>query len=121
MPERAVRVASGCLAAPEKRGNPNGLRIALPAPRSEVRMSLGVERRLCGHGGSAPGQGPFMKIELHVVDDRVKEATYETYQCPGCHACGKALCGLVSGKTLEEARAVRHGDLVAVVGPLPAH
>jgi NifU-like protein involved in Fe-S cluster formation len=62
-----------------------------------------------------------MKLHLRVKDGRVIEATYETYQCPGSHACGKALCDMLTGRSLEEARALRHGDLVERVGPLPAH
>lgn len=84
-------------------------------------MTLGLERRVSGRSGSPPGQGPFLNIEVCVEDGSVKEATYETFQCPGCHACGKALCGLVSGKSLDDARAIKHEDLVAQVGPLPAH
>lgn len=62
-----------------------------------------------------------MKIALHELDGSVMEATYETYQYPDCHACGKALCDMVAGKSLDHARTIKHSDLLAKVGPLLAH
>lgn len=62
-----------------------------------------------------------MKIHLAVADGIVRESTYETYQCPGCVACGKAICELASGKSIDEAAAITHPILVARVGPLPRH
>ncbi len=72
-----------------------------------------------GHAGNAPGNGPFMRITLRVVTDSILDASYETYQCPACHACGKAVCDLVRGKTIESAKNVRHDNVVELVGPLP--
>lgn len=77
--------------------------------------------RVTGHSGNAPGQGPFMKVHFAVADGIISEATYETYQCPGCVACGKALCEMIRGASLETARAVKHPALVERVGPLPRH
>ena len=77
--------------------------------------------RVTGHSGNAPGQGPFMKVHLSIADGIIREATYETYQCPGSMACGKALCEMITGASLEAARAVNHPTLVERVGPLPRH
>jgi len=77
--------------------------------------------QVTGHSGNAPGQGPFMKIHLSVGHGIICEATYETYQCPGCVACGKAICAMVAGRSLNQAAAVKHEDLANVVGPLPRH
>jgi NifU-like protein involved in Fe-S cluster formation len=80
-----------------------------------------TEKRVTGNSGNPPGQGPFINITLRVVEGVVAEATYETYQCPGCIACGKALCELASGKRLEEVCMLNYPTLVERVGPLPPH
>jgi NifU-like protein involved in Fe-S cluster formation len=87
----------------------------------ETNVSTDLEHRVTGHSGNPPGQGPFMTVHLTVVNGAVREALYETYQCPGCVACGSAIVAMVMGKTLDEARAIRHADLVGRVGPLPRH
>src|SRR5579872_6355311 len=78
-------------------------------------------RQATGQSGSAPGQGPFMKISLAVEEGTIREVAFETYQCPGCVACGKAICELVAEKRIEAARSLRHADIVTRVGPLPRH
>ncbi len=78
-------------------------------------------KRVTGHAGNPPGQGPFMRVTLGVESGILREATFETYQCPGCVACGQAIVAMVSGKSLQEARGVKHDDLVGRVGPLPRH
>ena len=77
--------------------------------------------RATGRSGSSPGSGAFMHLTITVDGGVIREASYETYQCPGCVACGKGICGLALGKTLEEAQCLRHGDIVRVVGPLAKH
>ena len=78
-------------------------------------------KRAIGHAGNPPGQGPFMRVTLVAEGGVIREASYETYQCPGCVACGQAMVAMTSGKTLQEAGAIRHDDLVLRVGPLPRH
>jgi NifU-like protein involved in Fe-S cluster formation len=79
------------------------------------------ERHVTGHAGNPPGQGPFIDVTLAVLGDVIREAHYETYQCPGCQACGQAVVALVTGKSLSDARALRHEDVVNRVGPLAKH
>lgn len=78
-------------------------------------------RRVTGHAGSMPGQGPFIRVTLGADHAVIRDASYETYQCPGCVACGKAICDLATGKGLTDARSLKHADLLAKVGPLPRH
>ena len=80
-----------------------------------------VPRVLKGHAGPPPGQGPYISLRLTLLGDVITSAVYETYQCPGCHACGKAIVDLATGKTLAEARTLAHSDIAARVGPLPRH
>ncbi len=88
---------------------------------SDRAASPSVERIVTGHGGNPPGQGPFMALTLMIQDGVIRKASYETYQCPGTHACGKAICGMVTGRTVEEAGTIRHESLENQVGPLPPH
>jgi NifU-like protein involved in Fe-S cluster formation len=88
---------------------------------AESKLTPSQQRQVTGHGGNPPGQGPFIDVTLVVFRDIVIEARYETYQCPGCQACGQAIVGLVTGKSLADARAIRHEDVVQRVGPLAKH
>ncbi len=88
---------------------------------NDLQAGSGVERRVSGLGGNPPGQGPFITLHLRFRDAVIQEATYETYQCPGSHACGRALCEMVKGSTVEQAAAIQHDALVDRVGPLPSH
>lgn len=72
-----------------------------------------------GHGGNPPGQGPFLTVHLLVHDRLIRQARYETYQCPGCVACGKAIVALAQERTTEEAGTIKWDDMVKAVGPLP--
>lgn len=78
-------------------------------------------RVVSGHAGPPPGQGPFISLHLTLLGDRVQSAVYETYQCPGCHACGKALCELLKNNTLEAAAEITRAEIIDRVGPLPRH
>jgi NifU-like protein involved in Fe-S cluster formation len=80
-----------------------------------------VERTAIGHGGNPPGQGPFITLTLQVQAGMIQKAAYETYPCPGSHACGKAICEMVKGRSVAEARAIQHEELASRVGPLPRH
>lgn len=62
-----------------------------------------------------------MRITLGVENGVISHASYETYQCPGCVACGRAIVDMIQGKSMDEARAIRHDDVVARVGPLEPH
>ncbi len=62
-----------------------------------------------------------MDLTLHVQGDVIAAAKYDTYPCPGCVACGKAICEIVTGMRCEEAAKVDHPTLVERVGPLSRH
>jgi hypothetical protein len=60
-----------------------------------------------------------MKVTLVAVAGVIREATYETYQCPACHDCGKAVCSMVKGRSMDLARGVTRDSVAGRVGPLP--
>jgi NifU-like protein involved in Fe-S cluster formation len=89
----------------------------VPQPEAQGTTS----RQVTGHAGNPPGQGPFITVTLVVEGEVIRKATYETYQCPGCHACGKAVCELVTGKSVAEAGLVSRDQVAERVGPLAKH
>lgn len=62
-----------------------------------------------------------MNVTIHVAGDAIEEATCETYPCPGCVACGRAICEMVKGMRIDQAEEINHPALVERVGPLPRH
>ncbi len=85
----------------------------------EAPAPAGARFRVSGHGGNAPGQGPFLDVHLGIAEGRVVEARFETYLCPGAHDCGKALVGLVMGRPVEELGKIDRQAVAERVGPLP--
>jgi NifU-like protein involved in Fe-S cluster formation len=88
---------------------------------AESKHARTPESVVTGHGGNPPGQGPFLNLTLHVAAGIILQASFETYQCPGCVACGQVLVTMLSRKRLADARTIRHEDVVSQVGPLPKH
>ena len=64
--------------------------------------------------------GDRLRLSLLVVNDRIEEARYLAYGCPPTLVCGSILTELISGKTVEEARALTRAHLVDAIGGLPS-
>lgn len=64
--------------------------------------------------------GDRLRLSLLVVDDRIETVRYLAYGCPPTLVCGSVLTELVSGKTIEEARALTRSDLLDAIGGLPS-
>ena len=64
--------------------------------------------------------GDRLRLSLLVVDDRIEAVRYLAYGCPPTLVCGSILTELISGKTVEEARALTRAELVDAVGGLPS-
>lgn len=63
--------------------------------------------------------GDTMKIYLKVVEGRIQDAKYQILGCPGAIAAAMAAVDLVRGKTLDEAKALKDGDIFEVLENLP--
>lgn len=85
------------------------------APVTSGRAPAAERRTLRGHAGNPPGQGPFLTLEIDIESGRIVSARYETYLCPACHECGKAMCALVEGGAIEDAAGIKWDDLAARV------
>jgi len=66
-----------------------------------------------------PGQGNYMVFFLRIEDDRVAEASFETFGCPGSIASGSILTELVTGSSLEEALSMDPQVILTALGGLP--
>lgn len=64
--------------------------------------------------------GDRLRLSLLVVDGRIEAVRYLAYGCPPTLVCGSILTELISGKTIEEARALTRSDLLDAVGGLPS-
>jgi nitrogen fixation protein NifU and related proteins len=65
------------------------------------------------------GQGPFMVIQLRLVEDRVADVRFQTYGCGVSIACGSALTELVLGRTIAECEALAPEDIVTALERVP--
>ena len=64
--------------------------------------------------------GDRLRLSLIVNDGRIEAVQYLAYGCPPTLVCGSILTELISGKTVEEARALTRADLVDAIGGLPS-
>jgi SUF system NifU family Fe-S assembly protein len=66
-----------------------------------------------------PGCGDVLKLTLKVNEGRIEEIRFQAKGCVCSMACGSVLAEMVKGRTIAEARALRHEDLVKAAGGLP--
>jgi NifU-like protein involved in Fe-S cluster formation len=66
-----------------------------------------------------PGEGPYMRILLHMEGERITTAGFETYGCPSCIACGSWITQWTEGRTREEVMKIEARDLMVVLGGVP--
>ena len=65
-----------------------------------------------------PACGDIMQLSLRVVEGRIAEARFRTKGCVTAIACGSALTELLTGRSVEEAAAIRRQELVDALGGL---
>jgi len=63
--------------------------------------------------------GDVMKFYIKVKDNIIKDIRFQTYGCIGAIASSDILCGLVKGKTLDNALKVTYADIVKQMGNIP--
>lgn len=66
-----------------------------------------------------PACGDILKLSVRIAEGRIREIRFKAKGCVPAIACGSALCELIQGKTLEDARRFRREELVRAVGGLP--
>jgi len=66
-----------------------------------------------------PGQGNYMIIHIKCRGERIADATFQTYGCPGAICCGSAVTELAKGLTISEAAKIDAKKVLAAVEGLP--
>lgn len=66
-----------------------------------------------------PACGDVLRLTMKLDGERIADIRFKAKGCVPAMACGSALTELVSGKTLNETKALRREDVVAAVGGLP--
>lgn len=67
-----------------------------------------------------PDCGDFVRIFITVRANRLRSVSYEICGCPASIATTSVITEVVTGKTLDEAIAVKEMDIVKILGGLPA-
>tara|TARA_Y100000031_G_C7906912_1_gene242057 strand:- start:119 stop:481 length:363 start_codon:yes stop_codon:yes gene_type:complete len=63
--------------------------------------------------------GDIMRVYLKINDNKITNISYLTYGCVAAIASTEALCKIVKGKTLDEAKEINHKDVIAELDKLP--
>jgi nitrogen fixation NifU-like protein len=66
-----------------------------------------------------PVCGDRLRLSLLITDGRIEEAKYLAYGCAPTLVTGSVLTELITGKTIDHARALTRGKLIDSVGGLP--
>jgi len=66
-----------------------------------------------------PACGDVLRLTLKQSAGRITQVQFRAKGCVAAIACGSALTELVAGKTFDEAKNLRRGDVTAAVGGLP--
>jgi len=66
-----------------------------------------------------PGDGPYIKLWLHIKGGRIVAARYQANGCPSSIACGSMVAQILTGRSVEEAGRLGPHDLILLLGGLP--
>jgi nitrogen fixation NifU-like protein len=77
---------------------------------ADADASVEIENPVCGD---------VIQLSLKLQDERIVQIRFKAKGCVPAMACGSAVTELAHGKTISEARNLKHEDLVEAVGGLP--
>ncbi len=67
-----------------------------------------------------PRCGDEMTVYIKVEDEKIKDASFETWGCAAAISTSDAVCEMVKGKTLDEALSLTEKEMVEKLKELPA-
>lgn len=68
---------------------------------------------------SNPVCGDTMRLSLHINEDRITQARFQTVGCPAAIATSSAATEMIVGRSLSEALGLTRADFANAVGGLP--
>jgi NifU-like protein involved in Fe-S cluster formation len=63
--------------------------------------------------------GDVMKLFLKIEQDKIVDASVQTYGCVAAISASDALCEILIGKTVAEAKALTFNDVMVKLGDVP--
>jgi nitrogen fixation NifU-like protein len=81
--------------------------------------NLGVVKKANGFGVFKGICGDTMKIYLRIVENRVREAKFETDGCAATVACGSAVTEMARGKSVKQLLEISPAGLLEELDGLP--
>ncbi|MBS3107537.1 iron-sulfur cluster assembly scaffold protein [Candidatus Woesearchaeota archaeon] len=88
-------------------------RFSKPKNVGEIKNADGI-----GKVGN-PRCGDVMELFIKVKNNKIVDAKFRTFGCVAAIATSDALCDMVKGKTIEEAKKITNQDIVNDLGTLP--
>lgn len=67
-----------------------------------------------------PACGDILRLSARVVDGRITEVRFRAKGCVPAMACASRITEMITGKSIDEARAVKKEDVIASLGGVPA-
>ena len=67
-----------------------------------------------------PKCGDIMEVYIKVKNDKIINAKFKTFGCVAAIVSSDALCELVKGKTIAEAKKITNQDIVDFLGNMPS-
>lgn len=66
-----------------------------------------------------PRCGDIMEVYIKVKDNKIINAKFKTFGCVAAIAASDALCEMIKGKTIEEAKKITNQDIVDYLHGMP--
>lgn len=68
-----------------------------------------------------PACGDIMKLYLKIKDNKIEDASFETFGCAAAIVSSSVATEMIKGKTVDEALKLENQEILDYVGGLPAH
>ncbi len=63
--------------------------------------------------------GDVMHLDIKVKDNKIEDIGFKTFGCAAAIASSDAVCEIVKGKTLNQAKKVTKDDIIKKLGEMP--